>query len=93
LKTSWDIWDCETTPEEWKTKLIVKLPKKGDWSICDNRRGITFLPLSSKVFSRIILNIIMAAIEDKIGKEHAGFRENKSCIDQIFNVRQMLEQS
>jgi hypothetical protein len=43
------IWDSETTQEEWKTGLIIKLHTKVDLSICDNMRGIILIPLSNLV--------------------------------------------
>ena len=37
-----DIWESEEAPLSWKTGLIVKLPKKGDLTNCNNWRGIIF---------------------------------------------------
>jgi hypothetical protein len=34
------IWEVEQVPAKWKEGHIVKLPKKGNLSICDNYRGI-----------------------------------------------------
>ena len=48
-----EIWERETIPEAWKTRLIVKLPQKSDLGNCDNWRGVTLLPITSKVFSKI----------------------------------------
>ena len=49
-----NICENEEAPEEWKTGLIVKLPKWGDPTTFDNWRGVTLLSLTSKVFSRIL---------------------------------------
>ncbi|VDP52097.1 unnamed protein product [Schistosoma mattheei] len=38
-----EIWDEGQVPVEWKEGLLVKIPKKGDFSKCDNYRGITLL--------------------------------------------------
>lgn len=38
----------------WTKALLVKTQKRGDRSICNNYRGITFLFVPSKVFSRIL---------------------------------------
>ena len=54
--------------------MIVKLPKKEDFSICKNSRGIILPSVTSKVFSRVILDIISAAIDPLMRKEQAGFR-------------------
>ena len=49
------IWETEAVPEDWKKGLIVKLPKKGDLSQCNNWRKIVLLSIPGKVLSRIIL--------------------------------------
>ena len=35
------IWREEQIPDEWKKGLLVKLPKKGDTTHCQNWRGVT----------------------------------------------------
>ncbi len=86
------IWRNEDMPEEWETGLIIKLPKKGDLAECGNWRGITLLPTTMKVFCRIILNRMRVVVDKIIREEQAGFRPGKSCADQIFTLRQILEQ-
>ena len=34
-------WEQEKVPKMWKQGLIVKIPKKGDLTECENWRGIT----------------------------------------------------
>ena len=87
------IWDEEDTPDDWKTCTIIKLPKKGDLGNCNNWRGITLLSMTCKIFSRIILKRISAAIDTILRQEQAGFRRGKLCIDHIFSLRQIFEQS
>ena len=38
-----EIWEKEEIPAEWKEGYLIKIPKKGDLSRCDNFRGITLL--------------------------------------------------
>lgn len=87
------IWEKEQMPDEWKKGLLIKLPKKGDLANCENWRGIMLLSVPSKVFSRIILNRMKEAIDQKTRKEQAGFRRNRSCTDQINTLRIIVEQS
>lgn len=87
------IWTSEIFPDDWKEGIIVKMPKKGDISKCENWRGITLLNVSSKLFYRIILNRISEILYNKIRREQSGFRPGYSCIDNINTVRIMLEQS
>ena len=55
--------------------------------------GITLLSITCKIFSRIILKRISAATNTILRQEQTGFRRGKSCIDHIFTLRQILEQS
>ena len=49
-----DIWEKEEIPAEWKEGYLIKIPKKGYLSRCDNYRGITLLSVPGKVLNRII---------------------------------------
>jgi len=44
------IYKNEDVPDDWRHGIIVTLPKKGDFSDCNNWRGITLLSISNKVF-------------------------------------------
>ncbi len=87
------IWETEIIPEDWSLGYIIKLPKKGDLSNCQNWRGIQLLSLPSKVLARVILERIRSAIDEKLRDEQAGFRCGRSCTDQIATLRVIIEQS
>jgi hypothetical protein len=87
------IWTEERMPEEWRRGLLIKIPEKGDRTRCSNWRGITLLPVPSKILTRIILNRIKQAVEIMVRKEQAGFRTNRSCVDHINILRIIIEQS
>ena len=87
------IWEEETVPEDWRNGYIVKLPKKGDLSVCGNWRGIQLLSVPSKIMARVILERIKGAVDEELREEQAGFRRNRSCADQIATMRIIIEQS
>ena len=87
------IWEKEEIPSDWTKGLTCKLPKKGDLGQCNNWRGITLLCIILKVFTRCILNRIKDPIDEKIRREQAGFRKGRSCLDQIFALRTILEET
>lgn len=87
------IWEEEQVPAEWKEGYLIKLPKKGDLSSCANYRGITLLSIPGKVFNRILLNRIKDAVDPQLRDQQAGFRRQRSCVDQIATLRIILEQS
>ncbi|KAI5729125.1 hypothetical protein M8J77_025799 [Diaphorina citri] len=87
------IWETGEFPDDWKKGLLIKLPKKGDLSQCQNWRGITLLSIPSKVMMRIILNRIKTVVDKKLRREQHGFRAERSCIDLINTLRLIVEQS
>ena len=87
------IWEQEVISNDWTKGLIFTLPKKGDLGNCDNWRGITLLSVPSKIFCRLLLKRIENAIDSTLREEQAGFRRGRGCMDQLFALRNILEQS
>lgn len=88
-----EIWVKECYPKEMLKGTIIKVPKKGDRSICDNWRGITVLPAVMKIIMKILLDRMMIHCNKKLRPEQAGFRPAMSCTDQINTLRIIIEQS
>ncbi|CAH8465462.1 unnamed protein product [Schistosoma haematobium] len=87
------IWDEEQVPTDWKEGLLIKIPKKGDLSKCDNYKGITLLSIPGKVFNRVLLNRMKDCVDAQLRDQQAGFRKDRSCTDQIATLRIIVEQS
>ena len=64
---------------------------KGKRSECGNYRGISLLSVPGKVFASIILNRCKNALDQVLREEQCGFRKSRSCTDQLFALRQILE--
>jgi len=73
--------------------VVIKLPKKGSLKDCNNWRGITLLSTPGKVFSRVLLNRLQDAVDCTLRDEQTGFRKGCSCTEQIFTLRNIIEQS
>ena len=86
------IWEQEETPSDWSTGVIIKIPKKGSLSDCNNWRRVTLLSVPSKIFCKVIIQRITKAVDDVLRNEQAGFRKGCRCADQIFTLRNILEQ-
>ena len=87
------IWEEEDVPLEWKEGHIVKIPKKGNLDMCNNYRGICLLATAGKVLNRIILERLRGVLDKELREEQAGFRQHRSCSDQIITLRIIIEQS
>ena len=86
-------WEEESNPEEWLVGIIVKVPKKGDLGDCNNHRGIMLLSVPGKVLNRTLLVRMRTAVDILLRDQQAGFRKDRSCIDQIRTLRVNIEQS
>ena len=87
------IWNDEHIPDDWREGILIKVPKKGDKSICSNWRGIILLSIPSKVLRHIILQRLKKEVDKLLRDEQAGFRQERSCIDQIATLRIIIEQT
>ena len=79
-------------PVDWCSACVVPLYKgKGDRCECGNYRGISLLCVVGKLFGRILIERIRDKTERVLREEQCGFRKGRSCMDQIFTVRQLCE--
>ena len=84
------IWKKEKLPEEWKELIIVPIQKKGDKTGCNNYRGTSLLPTTYKMISNILLSRLIPYAKEISGDHQCGFRRNRSTIDHIFCIHEIL---
>ena len=71
----------------------MKVFKKGDLYKCNSWRGVTLLPVTSKIFCRMLLEQIKKGVDKKLQKDQqAGFQPKRSTTEQIFLLTNILEQ-
>jgi exonuclease III len=77
-----------TFPEKLKVSLVKPLFKKGDQLICENYRPVALLPVISKIFERVIHNIIYRFIEkyNILADEQFGFRKGRTTNLAIYDL-------
>ena len=51
------------------------------------------LSVPGKVFNRVILERVKDTVDSELRDQQAGFRKNKTCMDQIATLRIIVEQS
>ena len=85
------IWKKEKLPEDWKDSIIVPIHKKRDKTHFSNYTGISLLTTTYKMLSNILLSRLMPYAKEIIGHHQCGFRRNRSTIDHIFCILQILE--
>jgi hypothetical protein len=85
------IWNKGELPEDLKESVIVSIYQKRDRTDCSNYRGTSLLPTTYKVLSNILLSRLIPYAEEIIGDHQCEFRRNRSAIDPILCIRQILE--
>ena len=86
------VWEDKRIPDDWNEATIIRNPKKGALNDCNNWRGITLLSIPSTILAKIIINRLSNVVDSSLNEEQAGFRKGKGCIDQIFALRNIIEQ-
>jgi hypothetical protein len=71
--------------------IIIPIHKKNDKADCNNYRGISLLSTAYKILSNILLARLTPYVNEIIGDHQCGFRRNRSTMDQIFYIRQILQ--
>ena len=74
-----------------KSKIIVILKPGKDSAMPKNYRLISLLCHTYKLYERLILNRIVSTIEKHLIKEQTSFQPRKSCISQLLNLTQHIE--
>lgn len=76
-------------PYEWKVGYLTPIHKKGSRKSCENYRGISVLATVGKLYGRVIKKRIEQQIT--IGEEQSGFTAGRSCTDNTYSLKQILE--
>lgn len=73
-----NIFENEQFPEDWLQDILVKVPKKGDLSNCDNWREIILLYIPVKLLCKVLLNRFTEKVDNTLCNAQAGFRPGRS---------------
>ena len=79
-------------PLSWVDGVVILIYKKDSKNTVDNYRGITLLSVLGKLFMRIFNNrlIFWAESYDISIEEQAGFRSNRSTVDNLFVLHSII---
>ena len=89
---------CFTTgciPSEWGKGIVNPIPKSANNDPRDpmSYRGITIAPSMYKLYCYVLNNRLSKWVEinDKIEDEQNGFRKNRSTIDHLSSLTNIIE--
>ena len=77
--------------EKWTKSCTLCFPKKGDFRITKNYRGITLMTLATNVYNVLFLNCLQQEIEKILSKNQNSFQRNYSTISQILIIQWLIK--
>ena len=78
-------------PDQWTESILILILKKKASKKCSEHRTISLICHPSKILLSIILNRIAPKVESILSETQAGFRKNRSTVEQITNLRVLCE--
>lgn len=82
------IWKTEKMPQSFRDALIYPIFKKGDPKKAENYRGIAFMNVTAKIFTRILYKRIAKFVEENnvLTESQFGFRKAYSTKDAVYTL-------
>lgn len=70
-------------PAVWKEANIIPVHKKGDKKNPNNYRGISLLPLCSKILEKVVFDCLLAHCRPALPPSQHGFLQKRSCLSNL----------
>ena len=87
------IWKTQQWPQDWKSSVFIRIPKKGNAKECSNYHTIALISHASKVMLKILQARLQQTMNREIPDVQAGFRKGRGTRDQIANIRWIMEKA
>ena len=78
-------------PTQWTESILIPIPKKSSSKKCSDYRTISLISHASKVLLKVIQKRIVPRIEEILSESQAGFRKDRSTVEQVTNLRLVAE--
>ncbi|VDN12887.1 unnamed protein product [Dibothriocephalus latus] len=79
------VWRDEAVPDDWDSGILVPIHKKGNKTICENYRGISYMEIATKIFAIVLLGRFQSVRDSRTRPNQAGFRAGRGCVDQLLS--------
>ena len=87
------IWKTHQWPQDWKTSVIIPIPKKGSAKECSNYPTIALISHASKVMLKILQARLQLYMNHELPDVQAGFRKGRGTTDQIANIPWIIKKA
>ena len=86
------ILDTGIAPPEMLLTGILPIPKGNTKFIPSNSRGISMLPVITKLLNRLLLNRSRAYVDPLLSNNQNGFRPDRGTREHILAIRRLIEE-
>ena len=87
------IWKTQQWPQDWKSSVLIPIPKKGNAKDCSNYLTIALISHASKLILKILQARLQQYVNQEVPNVRAGFRTGKGIRDQITNIHWIIEKA
>ena len=87
------IWKTQQWPQDWKTSVLISVPKRGSTKECDNHQKIAHICHASKVMLKIWHARLQHYANQELSDVQAGFRKGIEARDQTANLHWIIEKA
>ena len=85
--------ETQQWPQDWKTSVLIPIPKKGNAKECSNYHTITLISHDSKDMLKILQARLQQYVNLALPDVQAGFRKGRGTRDQIANIRWIIKKA
>ena len=78
---------------DWRRSIFIPIPKTTGVTDCADHRTIALISHTNKILLRILLHRVQRTAEEQFAEVQMGFRKKVGTIDQIFNIRIIMEKA
>ena len=87
------MWKIQQWPQDWKSSVVILIPKKGNAIEYSNYSTIALISHASKVMLKIIQVKLQQCVNQELPDVQAGFRKGRRTRDQIANIHWITEKA
>ena len=80
-------------PQDWKTSVLIPIPKKGNAKECSNYDTIALISHASKVTLKILQPRLQQYVNHELPDVQAGFRKGRGTRDQTATICWIIEKA
>ena len=86
-------WKTQQWPQNWKSSVLIPIPKKDNTKECSNYCTIALISHSSKVMFKILQARLQWYINCELPDIHARFRKGSGTRDQIASISWIIKKA